>query len=264
MAIVRRLLLSVLLFSGFAHAGIVSQEVEYMDEGVQLQGVMYWNDSVKVKRPGVLVYHEWWGLNEQAQRRARMLAEEGYVTFAPDMYGKGKVTNKADQASEWMQGVVSDNGRWLQRAIAALDQLKGFSQVDPMRIAAIGYGFGGSSALQMAFTGEDLKGVVSFHGSLPAVPEVTNLKVKSSLLLLQGRADTFISPEVVANFQARLEDAGIKWEMDAYGGVRHGFTNPDADQYGIENLKYDPLADQRSWARTQAFLNEVFGEKAKQ
>jgi dienelactone hydrolase len=242
-------------------AEIRSEAVEYRDGDEAMQGFVYWDDAVEGKRPGILVVHEWWGLNEYAKRRAAMLAELGYVAFAVDMYGKGKVTSERDQAREWMQQVTADVEMWRERANYGIDYLRKHPLVDSKRIAAIGYCFGGGTVLQLAYGGTDIAGVVSFHGALPAAPEESKGKISTRILVLHGYADEFVKPDVVANFQARLEEAGARWEMDSYGGgVRHSFTNPDAAKSGMENLKYDAVADARSWQRMQNFFRELFPE----
>jgi dienelactone hydrolase len=257
-------LLMLLLAAGAmpmaALAAIQTKAVAYADEDVALTGHLYWDDSIEGKRPGVLVIHEWWGLNDYARERARMLAELGYVAFAADMYGNDQVTDQPSQAQEWMQEVTADVELWRQRAALGLDQLKASELVDPARTAAIGYCFGGGTVMQMAYGGAPVLGVVSFHGSLPAAPEEVWGKIGPEILVLHGQADSFIAPEVVTNFQNKLEAAGANWEMDIYGGARHGFTNPDAGDYGIENLAYDAQADARSWSRMQAFFDELFAD----
>jgi dienelactone hydrolase len=243
-----------------AAAEIQSKAVTYEDEGVPLTGYLYWDDAVTGQRPGILVIHEWWGLNDYAKKRARMLAELGYVAFAADMYGNNQVTDQPAQAKEWMQEVTVDPELWRLRAGAGLDQLKASELVNPEQVAAIGYCFGGGTVMQMAYGGADLDGVVSFHGSLPAAPEESVGKIKPEILVLHGQADSFVAPEVVTNFQNKLEDAGANWEMDIYGGARHGFTNPNAAEYGIDNLAHDPQADTRSWQRMQGFFDEIFAQ----
>ena len=253
--------LSLLLSASGALAGVQTTTVEYMDEDVPLTGYLYWDDSIEGKRPGVLVIHEWWGLNEYAKQRASMLAELGYVAFAADMYGNGHVTDQPSQAQEWMQEVTADVELWRERAGLGLAQLKASELVEPDQTAAIGYCFGGGTILQMAYGDAPVLGVVSFHGSLPAAPEEAKGKIGPEILVLHGQADSFIAPEVVTNFQNKLEAAGANWEMDIYGGARHGFTNPNAGEYGIKNLKYDEQADARSWARMQTFFDELFSDQ---
>lgn len=257
----RHLISSLLLVTvaTTVQAEVVSKAITYEDEGTALKGYLFWDDALSGKRPGVLVVHEWWGLNDYAKQRARMLAELGYVAFAVDMYGDERVTDQAGQASEWMQEITADPELWRLRAGAGLAQLQSSELVDGDRIAAIGYCFGGGTLLQMAYGGTDLLGIVSFHGSMPAAPEEAHGKIAPKMLILHGQADSFVAPEVVTNFQNKLEAAGADWEMDIYGGARHGFTNPNAGNFGIDNLQYDARADARSWARMQAFLDEVFG-----
>jgi dienelactone hydrolase len=243
-----------------AQAEVQRKAVGYQHEGVQLNGLLYWDDAIEGPRPGVLLIHEWWGLNDYAQHRARMLAELGYAVFAADMYGGNRVTDQPGQAREWMQEVTSDVALWRERADLGLAQLKASGLVDGDNVAAIGYCFGGGTVLQMAYGGADLKGVAGFHASLPAAPEEAKGRIGAEILVLQGGADAWAGPDVVQNFQAKLNDAGASWELVSYGGARHGFTNPDVGQYGIDNLKYDAKADARSWARLQEFFTELFSD----
>lgn len=252
------LFLLLVLFIAPAGAAIQSKVIKYQDEDIPLTGYLYWDDAIEGKRPGVLVIHEWWGLNDYAKKRARMLAELGYVAFAADMYGNNQVTTKPDQARDWMQEVTADVEGWRARAKLGLEQLKASGMVDGDNVAAIGYCFGGATVLQLAYDNAPLKGVVSFHGALPAAPEESKGKIGPKVLVLHGYADSFVSQEVVDNFRTKLEAAGANWEMDTYGGARHGFTNPDAGKFGIENLQYNAQADQRSWARMQSFFAEIF------
>lgn len=249
---------ALVLLSQLANAGVQSREVEYRHDDVPLRGVLYWDDAIEGKRPGVLVVHEWWGLNDYARKRARMLAELGYVAFAADMYGNEQVTSTPAQASEWMQEVTADVEGWRERAALGLQQLQQNGLVADGQLAAIGYCFGGATVLQMAYANAPVKGVVSFHGAMPAAPEESWGKIGPAILVLHGQADTFVAPEVVSNFRDKLEQSGADWEMNTYGGARHGFTNPDAGSFGIDNLAYDASADKRSWARMQAFFAELF------
>ncbi|QQZ28080.1 dienelactone hydrolase family protein [Thiothrix subterranea] len=238
-------------------AAVKSEAVSYEHDGTKFVGQMYYDDAVTEKRPGVLVIHEWWGLNDHAKNRAEALAKLGYVAFAADMYGEGKSTDKPEQAKEWMTEVTSDVDAWRATANAGLEQLKKSDKVDAEKLAAIGYCFGGGTMMQMAYSGTDIDGVVSFHGSLPSAPDGTEIKTK--VLAFHGNADAMVPPATVNKFTEQMEKTGADWQFVAYGsGVRHGFTNPNAGKYGIENLKYDEKADQRSWVGMQAFFNEIF------
>lgn len=248
----------LILSAAVAHAEVQHKAVTYQDEETKLTGYLYWDDARQGPRPGVMVIHEWWGLNDYAKSRAAMLAELGYVAFAADMYGDNRVTDQPAQAKEWMQEVTVDVEMWRERAALGLAQLQASGMVDSAKLAAIGYCFGGGTVLQMAYGGAEVKGIAAFHASLPAAPEEAQGKIDAQILVLHGQADSFVATEVVQNFQKKLDEAGANWEMVVYGGARHGFTNPDAGKFGIANLQYDPQADRRSWARMQQFFDELF------
>ncbi len=253
---------ALLLAAGPLQAEVRTRAVIYQDQGAELAGHLYWDDRFQGKRPGVLVIHEWWGLDDYAKKRAAMLAELGFVAFAADMYGVGKVTDTPDQAREWMQEVTTDVEWWRDRARAGLARLKAEPLVDGSRLAAVGYCFGGGTVIQLAYGGGDgLKGVVSFHGALPAAPAEAKGKIVTPMLILHGQADAMVGPEIVDNFEKSLGEAGASWELVSYGGVVHSFTNPGADRRGIPNLKYDATADARSWARMRSFFDEIFQRK---
>lgn len=248
----------LLIISNLAQAGIKTETIEYKDGEQSFTGYLAYDDSIKGKRPGVLVVHEWWGLSDYEKRRARMLAELGYVAFVVDMYGSGKLTDKPDQAKAWMEEITTDVEWWRERAQLGVNSLKNHKLVDADNIAAIGYCFGGGTVLQMAYTSADLKAVVSFHGSLPIADNDTYGKIKPRILVLHGNADDFVPREIVNKFQLTLDEADANWEMITYGKVKHSFTNPKADTRGIPALKYDQYADENSWSAMQTFLNTVF------
>ena len=251
-------LISVLLVFGYpANAEIQVKSVDYRDGSMELTGFLAWDDKIKASRPGVLVIHEWWGLNDYAKQRARQLAEQGYVAFAVDMYGAGKVTRHPDEASAWMKEINKNSQQWVRRANAGLAVLKQQPLVDTQKLAAIGYCFGGATVLQMAYAGLDLDAVVSFHGSLPTPADDQLDNIKASILVAHGNSDPFVPAEKVAALRTALEKAGADWQLLVFGNTRHSFTNPDAASYGIEALAYNQLADQRSWA----MMLELFEEK---
>jgi dienelactone hydrolase len=254
--------LSILLLAlpSLAMGAVKTEVVDYKDGDTSLRGYLVYDDAQQGKRPGVIVVHEWWGLNDYAKHRAEMLAELGYVAFALDMYGDEKVTEHAKEAQSWMMQITENQDAWQRRALLGLDVLKGQEQVDGDKIAAIGYCFGGATVMQMAYAGADLDGVVSFHGSLPPAAEEQAKAIKSPILVAHGEADGFVPAERVAAFKAALDAVGADWQLISYGGARHGFTNPSADDYGIDDVSYDPKADSRSWAAMQTFFDEIFAE----
>ena len=227
-----------------ADAEVKTRSIAYKDGDTMLTGVLAWDDAGTGKRPGVLVIHEWWGLNDYAKGRAEQLAKAGYVAFALDMYGDNKVTTHGKQAGEWMTQITSNIDLWKRRAGLGLDVLKNQQAVDGGKLAAIGYCFGGATVMQM-------------HGSLPPAPEsVTSLAPRG--LGAHGRDDKFIPAERIVAFQAGLDRINADWEMTIYSGTRHGFTNPGAGAYGIDNLAYNETADRRSWNAMMKLFDEVF------
>src|SRR5689334_10730136 len=240
-------------------ATIQTKEVEYRQGSTVLKGFIAWDDAVSGKRPGVLVVHEWWGLNDHARNQARRLAEAGYVGFALDMYGAGKVTTHPQDAQAFATEATKDPAVVAARFNAALELLKLDPHVDPARIAAIGYCFGGGVVLDMARSGADLSAVVSFHGSLGTKNPAQPGKVKARILVLAGGADPFVPPEQVEAFRKEMQAAGARFDIVTYPGAKHGFTNPDAASYGMPQLAYDPAADRQSWAAMLKLFHEVFG-----
>jgi dienelactone hydrolase len=241
-----------------AHAKVLTKAVPYQHDGVELEGYLAYDDAVEGKRPAVLVVHEWWGLNDYARRRTEQLAAMGYVAFAVDMYGKGKVTTHPKEAGEWAKQINSNLPLWQQRVAAGFDALKKDSRVDVNRIAAIGYCFGGATVQQLAYSGADLKGVVSFHGSLVPPTDEQAKQAKARILICHGAADPLITQEALQNYLAAMGKSNLDWQMVFYGGAKHSFTNADADKAGMEALGYNKLADQRSWGHMKSFFDEIF------
>jgi dienelactone hydrolase len=253
---------ALLLTSLGAGAEIIVEEVDYLDGDVALRGYLVWDGATDEKRPGVLVAHEWWGLNDYMLERSKMLAELGYVAFAGDLYGKEKVTEHGEQAGEWMNQMIANVEGWTSRAALGVDILRDHPLVDAEHLAAIGYCFGGATVMQLAYAGADLNGVVSFHGALPPVGVGQDENIKTSILAAHGAADSFVPAERVDEFAASLERAGADWQLVSYAGAKHGFTNPNVASFGMEALQYDAKADRRSWQLMQSFLSEVFGEES--
>ncbi len=250
--------MAVLLSGSASVAAVQTKTVSYKHGNLECKGFLAWDDASTAKRPGILVVHEWWGLDDYARDRAQQLASEGYIAFAADMYGQGKTAAHPDEAKKMAAAVRENLGDWVKRATAALEVLKSQPQCDTSKLAAIGYCFGGSTALQLAFSGADLKAVTSFHGALP-VPTAEQVKqTKATLLICHGAKDSFIPEETIQKFRTALDDGGADWEMDYYAGAEHSFTVKGADKLGLKGMKYDAEADKRSWARMQSLLKEKF------
>ena len=209
----------------------------------------------------MLVVHEWWGLDDYIRGRARMLAELGYTALAVDMYGDGQTAAGPDGAGALMNAVLGDMEAGTARLRAAYDALAGHPAADSGRMAAIGYCFGGAMVLHGARIGMDLKGVVSFHGSLGSFHKPAKGEVKAKVLVCHGAADVLVSDEEIAGFKKEMADAGADWRFIAYDGALHGFSNPHAtangEKYGLP-LAYDEAIDKRSWDDMQALFAEVF------
>ncbi|QDT18125.1 dienelactone hydrolase family protein [Alienimonas californiensis] len=238
-----------------APAAVKTETVEYQHDGTTFKGFVAYDDALDGPRPGVLVVHEWWGLNDYAKHRAEMLAEMGYVAFAVDMYGQGKTAKHPEEASKFA-GMVRENvDDWRGRALAGLDQLKKHPKTDPDNLAAIGYCFGGATVLQMAYAHAPVKAVVSFHGALPAASAEEAANVSAGIMICHGAADPFVPPDQVEACLAPLEKAGADYVFTAYAKAKHGFTNPGADDQGRDGLGYDAKADARSWAAMRAMFD---------
>jgi dienelactone hydrolase len=252
------ILLALLLVPALARAEIKTQTIPYKDGEVTLKGHLAFDDSVKTDRPGVLVAPEWWGLNDYAKQRAEMLAQMGYVAFAVDMYGDGFVTTSAEEAGKRSGQFRADRQAGRKRILAALETLKKQPHVDTKRIAAIGYCFGGTCVLELARSGADVAGVVSFHGALGTPMPAQPGKVKAKVLVCHGVEDSFISADELAGFQKEMREAGADWQLIFYSQAVHSFTNPNAGKAGIAGVAYHELADKRSWEHMKVFFAEIF------
>ncbi len=249
------------LTSATAWGKVTGREVEYRAGETLLKGYLADDPALKGKRPAVLVVHEWWGHNEYARKRARMLAEQGYVALAVDMFGDGRTAQHPEDAGKFAAEAMKNKAVGEARFNAALDFIRKQPTVDPGRIAAIGYCFGGGVVLHMARQGTDLKGVASFHGSLATDTPARPGGVKARVLVFNGEDDRMIPPEQVAAFKEEMTAAGADFRYVGYPGVKHSFTNSDADGYAKKfnlPLAYDKKADLDSWKQTLGFLKEIF------
>ncbi|MFJ4455667.1 dienelactone hydrolase family protein [Pseudomonas sp. NPDC089392] len=261
-----RALLAVTLMcsAAFAQAAVQTREIPYQDaDGNRLVGYYAYDDAVEGKRPGIVVVHEWWGLNDYAKRRARDLAALGYNALAIDMYGDGKHTEHPADAKAFMTAAMKDPKAAEQRFDAGLELLKLQPNTNKHQLGAVGYCFGGKVVLDAARRGEKLDGVVSFHGPLgtqtPAKPDV----VRGDILVEHGAADTMVPEEQVTAFKAEMDAAKVNYQFVSIEGAKHGFTNPDSDrlshgEHGGPDIAYNKAADESSWADMQAFFKKVF------
>jgi dienelactone hydrolase len=244
-----------------AEPKVVGKNVEYSAQGVVMKGYLAYDEAAKGKRPGVLVVHEWWGLNDYARKRARMVAELGYTALAVDMYGDGKQAMHPDDAKKFSSELMKNFDDAKARFMAAMEFLKQQASVDPTRIAAIGYCMGGGVVLNMARQGVDLKGVASFHGSLAPVKPAQPGSVKAKVLVLHGGDDKFIPPEQIEALKQEMKSAGVDFQFISYPGAVHSFTNPEADELGKKYnmpIAYNAQADKKSWDELKKFLNTIF------
>ena len=256
----------VILFIGIARVAaaepkIVGKIVDYSVQGTAMKSYLAYDENITGKHPGVLVVPEWWGLNDYARKRARMLAELGYVAFAVDLYGNGKIAANPDEASNLSSELAKNFDVAKGRFVSAMDFLKQQPNVDPSRIAAIGYCMGGTMVLNMAGQGVDLKGAASFHGSLGGVKPPQPSGVKARILVLNGGADKRVTPEQIAKFKKEMKTAGADFRFISYPGALHSFTNPEATELGKKfnmPVAYDARADQESWNEMKEFLRRIF------
>ncbi|MBD3307685.1 dienelactone hydrolase family protein [candidate division KSB3 bacterium] len=258
----KKYILTILLVGTFAvtaQAAVVMQPVEYTHGDTVLEGYLAYDDAIEGPRPGVLVVHEWWGLNDYTKMRTEMLADMGYVAFAVDMYGKGQATKDPQMAAKWA-GHVRTNQLMRDRAKVGLDVLLQHDQVDPERVAAIGFCFGGTTVLELAYSGLDVEGVVSFHGGLTSPKPEDMDSIKAKFLVLHGANDPHVKPEAIDAFQAAMKEVEADWQMIFYGGAVHSFSNPEAGDDPSTGAAYNEKAAKRSWKHMQVFFEEIFQE----
>lgn len=255
------LLLVALAAVGAARAEVRTEAVEYRSGETVMNGYLAYDDAVQGKRPGVLVVHEWWGHNDYARKRARMLAELGYTALAVDMYGGGKTADHPEDAGRFASEARKDLDVAEARFLAAREVLARHPTVDAGQIAAIGYCFGGGVVLEMARRGVDLDAVASFHGSLATPSPARPGAVKARVLVFTGEADPMVPPEQVSAFEQEMQAAGASYSVVVYPGAKHSFTSPEADALGQKfglPLAYDAKADAESWAAMQRGLKDAF------
>ena len=251
------------LFSFSAYGKTMTKEIDYTLDSAVFKGFLAWDDKLQGKRPGILLVHEWWGLNDFIKGKARDLAAMGYVVFAADMYGNGHTTTDPQTAAK-MAGEVRGTPRMRERVVAGLAILKKQPGVDSGRIAAMGFCFGGTAVLELAYTGAAVSGIVTFHAGIisPKPEDLGNIKTK--FLILHGADDPYSPADSIARFQESLRKTRADWQMVYFGNTVHAFTNPANGSDNSRGLAYNPLAAQRSWRYMKDFLAEIFPAAAGQ
>ncbi len=249
----------VLLSSNCVLAKIKTKTIEYKQGNTVLEGYLAYDDAIKVKRPGVLVVHEWNGLQSYAKKRTEQLAKLGYVAFAADIYGKGIRPQNPEESGKQATIYRQDRKLLRERAKAGLEVLQKHPLTDSKRIAAIGYCFGGGTVLELARSGVNIGGVVSFHGNLDT-PDPNDAKnIKAKVLVLHGADDPFVPEQQVQGFTREMRLGNVNWQLISYGGVLHSFTNPEAKN-NPKGAVYNSIADQRSWQAMRQFFTEIFAK----
>lgn len=242
-----------------SRAALKTETIEYKQGDTVLQGYLAYDDSVTAKSPAVLVVHDWFGMSDYVKKRADQLAQLGYVAFAADIYGKDVHPTNPKEAGAQAGKYKDDRPLLRARANAALDVLKQNPHVDSAHIAAIGYCFGGMAILELARSGADVAGVVSFHGTLDTPNPDDAKNIKGKVLVLHGADDPHVPPAQIAAFQDEMRKAGVDWEMTYYGNAVHSFSRPDSGSDNSKGVAYNEKADKRSWEAMRAFFNEIFG-----
>lgn len=241
-------------------AKIHTENVEYTVDGKTYQGYLAYDDAQKDKKPGVLIIHEWWGLNDYPKKRAEQVASLGYVAFAADMYGKGVIAKSAEEAGKLAGSVRQDPVKMRRLVNEALKVLKSNQHVDPSKTAAMGYCFGGTVALELARSGADIKGVCTFHATLDTKNPQDAKNIKARILVNTGADDKAVPPEQRLNFQKEMDQAKVNWEMILYSGAVHSFTNPASGNDPSKGAAYNEIADKRSWEAMKNFYTEIFSK----
>lgn len=260
MRVVPLCFLSLFALTAASEAAVKTEVIKYKHGSQECHGFLAFDDAVTGKRPGVLVVHEWWGLNDYAKHRAEELAKLGYVAFCADMFGDGKVVAHPNDAREMVTKIRNNVDDWRKRAQEALAILKAQPQCDANKVAAIGYCFGGSTCLQLAASGADLKAVATFHAGLPPISADDAKQIKAQILVCNGADDTFIPEQAIQMFRQALDGAKVKYEFVNYPGAVHSFTVPDADKLGLPGMKYQKAADEDSWKKMRELFTATMGK----
>ena len=252
-------LLVFALLAAPATAEVMTKTVEYKDGDAVLEGFVAWDSEVK-DAPGVLVVHQWMGLTDYEKGRCKQLAELGYVAFALDIYGKDNRPANRGEAGKVAGGFKKDRELYRRRLTLGLEQLRSVAGVDKARIAAIGYCFGGTGVLELARSGADIPGVVSFHGGLDSPDPADGANIKAKLLICHGADDPHVPAEGIEAMKKEFNAAKVDWQMNYYSGAVHAFTQPSAGSDNSKGVAYNKEADHRSWTAMRSFFDEIFAK----
>lgn len=236
-----------------------SSNYEYSDGKQELQGFLAYDEMIDHPRPAVMVVHDWSGRNEFVCQKAQWFAEQGYLGFALDMYGHARIATSLEEKKQQIEPLMKDRGMLRNRMLAAFEALLARPEVDSQRIAVIGFCFGGLCALDLARSGANLKGAVSFHGLLQKPDTLQTKKILAKILVLHGYDDPMVSPEQVHSFCQEMTEEKVDWQVHMYGHVQHAFTNPMAHDAQLGTL-YNEVASGRSWMAMAQFLREIFAD----
>lgn len=244
--------------AGAVRAAIHTETVEYKQGDTTLEGWVAYDDAIKGPRPGVLIVHQWMGVTDYEKHRAEMLAQLGYIAFCADIYGKGVRPQTMAEAGALAGKYKGDRKLLRARVNAGLEALRQLPQVNPKRVAAIGYCFGGTTVIELARSGADVAGIVSFHGGLDSPAPADGRNIKGKVLVCHGADDPYTKPEDLAAFEGEMRDAKVDWQLIKYGGAVHSFTQPMAGNDNSKGAAYNEKADKRSWEAMKQFLAEIF------
>jgi dienelactone hydrolase len=251
------LLLGMFISSTVARAEVHYDKVEYKQGDTVCEGLLVYDDVFRGKRPGIIVAHQWKGVSDYEKMRAELLAQRGYVALCSDVYGKGVRADNPTDAAKLAGKYKNDRPLLRARINAALDFLRKQERVNPNQLAAIGYCFGGTTVLELARSGADVRGFVSFHGGLGSPTPADAKNIKGKVLACHGADDPFVPPEEVQAFEKEMRDAKVDWQLVAYGNAVHSFTDKSAGNDNAKGAAYNAQADLRSWREMKMFLDEV-------
>lgn len=251
-------LMGFLIFTHQASGAIKTEKIDYSTQEGPMQGFVAFDDSKEASRPGILIVHDWMGLGPFTEDKAKLFAKEGYVAFAVDLYGKGIQPKNHDEAGQLAKKYLDNRPLLREHIKAAYDKLISMKNVDPNKIAIMGYCLGGTAALELARSGAPLVGTISLHGILSNPTPLDAKNIKGHVLILHGAEDPHVPSSQVNAFKDEMKKAGINMEFISYPGAVHGFTNPAAGNDKSEGVAYDADADKKSWKKLNEFLKQVF------